>query len=65
MTSKELKYNVLIFYSIFFFNLIIYYSDNISLELGLCRMGILVIVTTTILESFWSIICHKSNFILK
>jgi hypothetical protein len=29
---------------------------------GLCRMGILAIVITRILESFQIIICHRSNF---
>ncbi len=33
--------------------------------IGLCRMGILVIITTIIPKSFWIIICHRSNFISK
>jgi len=31
------------------------------IDIGLCKMGILVIVVMTILNSFWIIICHRAN----
>jgi hypothetical protein len=39
-----------------------YLSDDISIGNGLWRMGILVIVIATILESFQIIICHRAKF---
>jgi hypothetical protein len=35
-----------------------------SSKLVICRMGILVLIITTILKSFRIIICHRCNFIL-
>ncbi len=42
-----------------------YLSDDISIGNGLWRMGIVVIVIVTILESFQIIICHRANFNLE
>jgi hypothetical protein len=35
------------------------------IKTSLCRMNSLVIIIATILKSFWIIICHRSNSILK
>jgi hypothetical protein len=43
----------------------IYSSDDVLSEPVFCRMGIFVIVPTTIPESFQIIICRRLNFISK
>ncbi len=45
--------------------LLLNFIDNVSLELVYVKWVFLVIVIVKIPESFWIIICHKSNFNLK
>jgi hypothetical protein len=40
-----------------------YFSDDVSSETGLCRIGFLLNINMTILKSFWIIIHHRSNSI--